>query len=63
VQAGVVCKVATRPDGQFETSLQIEKRDCTVLELASHNALCGQTETVAVKSDRTFQIVDADCEQ
>jgi len=62
-QARVFRQALARPDREFEIGLQIEERYCANLDLRADDPLCGQSESVAIKPQRLFQIVHADREQ
>src|SRR5687767_1357037 len=58
-QPGVAGNARPRPERENEPALQLEERDCPVLELAADNALARQPEPVPIERERPIEVVDA----
>jgi hypothetical protein len=48
------------PNGQLQTMLKIEEGDSAMLELRADDALRRQTESIPIKLQRSFQIIDTE---
>src|SRR5882672_8877675 len=48
------------PERQLQPCLQIKEGHRPMLELCADDALCSETQPVAIEPERPFQIVDAD---
>jgi len=44
-------KTLAGPNGEFDSSLQIEEGDCSMLEFLSNNAFCLQPKTIAIEPE------------
>ena len=55
---GVMREVGPGPDGELEAELEVEERNCTMLELGPNDPWDRKPEAVAVERECSGQIID-----
>src|SRR5690606_18118512 len=59
-KAGIVRDAAARPQRKPQAGLELNEHHGAMFEFAADDALGGETEAIAVKAQRSVEIVDAD---